>query len=73
MDHQEKFSSAEKSKKKKPFSKLELVHVFSHHFHVRIWRVLFTSLSADEFQMSSKSALYLNAFINASICMNSHL
>ena len=26
------------------------------HFQVRIWRVLFTSLSADEFQLNSKSA-----------------
>ena len=29
---------------------------FQRHFHVRIWRVLFTSLSADEFQLNSKSA-----------------
>ena len=36
--------------------KLEVVHEISHHLHVRIWRVLFTSLSADEFQLNSKSA-----------------
>ena len=44
-------------------SKLEIVHVFLRHFHVRIWRVLFTSLSADEFQLNSKIALYLSASI----------
>ena len=32
------------------------IHVFSRHLHVRIWIVLFTSLSADEFQLNSKSA-----------------
>ena len=29
---------------------------FLRHFHVRIWRVLLTSLSADEIQLISKSA-----------------
>ena len=46
-------------KKQIPLSKLEIVHVFSRHFHNRIWRVLFTSLSADKFQ----KALYLSASI----------
>ena len=37
-------------------STFEIVHVFSRHFHVRLWRVLFTSLSADGFQLNAKSA-----------------
>ena len=36
---------------------------FLRHFHVRIWRAIFTSLSADEFQLNSKSALYVSASI----------
>ena len=39
-----------------PLSKLEIVHVFSRHFHVPIWRVLLPSLSADDFELNSKSA-----------------
>ena len=43
--------------------KLEIVHVFSRHFHVRIWRVLFTSLSTDEFQLTQNEHIYLSASI----------
>ena len=49
-------------------SKLEIVHVFSRHFHVRIWRVLFMSLSADEFQLNSKIALYARQYFKT--CIN---
>ena len=35
-------------------------HFLLHHLHVHIWRVLFTSLSADEFQFNSKSAYIPN-------------
>ena len=36
---------------------------FSRHYHVRLWRVLFTSLSADEVQLNSKSA-YIAKCVN---------
>ena len=36
---------------------------FLRHFYVCIWRLLFKSLSADEFQLNSKSALHLSASI----------
>ena len=35
----------------------KIVHEFLRHFYLRcIWRVLFTQLSADEFQLNSESA-----------------
>ena len=37
------------------------------HLDVRIWRVLFTSLSADENQLNSKSA-YISKCINMYEC-----
>ena len=37
-------------------SKLEVVQVFSRHFYIRIRRAQFTQISADEFQLNSKSA-----------------
>ena len=36
---------------------------FLRYFHVRIWKLLFTSLSADEFQLNSESA-YIPTCIN---------
>ena len=41
--------------------KQEIVQVFSCHFHVQIWRVLITSLSADDFQLNSKCIYTLSA------------
>ena len=33
---------------------------FLRHFHVRIWRVLFTSLSAEEFQLNCTTPKCIN-------------
>ena len=56
MDQLVKFFWAGKSTCQIPLSKLKVVDVFLRQFHVRIWRGLFTSFSADEFQLNSKSA-----------------
>ena len=47
----------------KVFIPLEIIHVFLGHFQFSIWRALFTPLSADEFQLNSKSA-YIPQCIN---------
>ena len=46
---------------------------FLHHFRLSNWVVLFTSLSADEFELNSKSAYIPNCIHKVINFMNAHL